>query len=146
MASHSWVISEFFFCRDFSNPAPHGSVETPDVFSFLKPGKNPALPSSCRPVSLLDTIGKLFESIPLARILCEVDGFGRPRNEQFEFRSKHSTTLLPTCLVERVSRNFGEKLTDAVFLDVAKAFDTVWVDGLLYKLTVFNFPLIFLPE
>jgi hypothetical protein len=44
-------------------------------------------------------------------------------------------------LVERVTRNFGEKrLTGAVFLDVAKAFDTVWVDGLVYKLTVLNFP------
>jgi hypothetical protein len=30
------------------------------------------------------------------------------------------------CLTERINRNFGEKrLTDAVFLDVAKAFDTV---------------------
>jgi retron-type reverse transcriptase len=27
-----------------------------------------------------------------------------------------------------------------VFLDVAKAFDTVWVDGLVYKLTVLNLP------
>jgi hypothetical protein len=44
-------------------------------------------------------------------------------------------------LVERVSRNFGEKrLTGAVFLDVAKAFDTVWVDGLPYKLMALKFP------
>jgi len=28
----------------------------------------------------------------------------------------------------------------AVFLDVAKAFDTVWIDGLLYNLTLINFP------
>jgi hypothetical protein len=110
------------------------------VFSFLKPGKEPALPSSYRPTSLLDTIGKLFEYIPLAKILCEVDGFGLHRKENFVFRPKHSTNLLPTCLVERMSRNFGEKkLTGAVFLDVAKAFDNVWVDGLLYKLTVLNF-------
>ena len=41
----------------------------------------------------------------------------------------------------RVSRNFDEKrLTGAVFLDVAKAFDTVWVAGHLYKLTNLNFP------
>jgi hypothetical protein len=40
-----------------------------------------------------------------------------------------------------VSRIFGEKrLTGAVFLDVAKAFDTAWADGLLYKLRVLNFP------
>jgi len=44
-------------------------------------------------------------------------------------------------LVERITRNFGEKRqTGAVFLDVAKAFVTVWIDCLLYKLTLLNFP------
>ena len=44
-------------------------------------------------------------------------------------------------LVERITRNFDEKrLTGAVFIDVAKAFDTVWIDGLVYKLTLLNFP------
>jgi len=62
------------------------------------------------------------------------------RDEQFGFRPKHSTSLQLARLVERITRNFGEKrLTGAVFLDVAKAFDTVWIDGLLYKLTL-NFP------
>jgi hypothetical protein len=63
------------------------------------------------------------------------------RDEQFGFRPRHSTTLQLADLVERVNRNFDERrLTGAVFLDVAKAFDTVWVKGLLYKLTVLNFP------
>ena len=40
-----------------------------------------------------------------------------------------------------MTRNLGEKrLTGVVFLDVAKAFDTVWVDDLLFKLTALNFP------
>jgi len=44
-------------------------------------------------------------------------------------------------LFERVTRNFGEKrLTGAVFLDVAKTFDTVCIDGLFYRLTLLNFP------
>jgi hypothetical protein len=63
------------------------------------------------------------------------------RDEQFGFRPRHNTTLQLSRLVERVNRNFDERrLTCAVFLDVAKAFDTVWVKGLLYKLTVLNFP------
>jgi len=44
-------------------------------------------------------------------------------------------------LVESLTRNFGEKeLTGAVFLDVAKAFDTVWIDDIHDKLTLLNFP------
>jgi hypothetical protein len=38
------------------------------VISILKPGKDPALPSFYRPISLLDTIGKMFEKILLTRI------------------------------------------------------------------------------
>jgi hypothetical protein len=110
------------------------------VISILKPGKDPSLPSSYRSISLLDTIGKLFEKILLSRIPSEVSERGLLRDEQFGFRPKHSTTLQLARLLERVTRNFGEKrLTGANFLDVAKAFDTVWVDGLPFKLTALHF-------
>jgi hypothetical protein len=33
-----------------------------------------------------------------------------------------------------------KRLTGAVFLDVAKAFDTVWFDGLACKLIALKFP------
>jgi hypothetical protein len=80
----------------------------------------------------LDTIGKVFEKILLAKILHEVSERGLMRDEQLRFRSRHSTSLHLARLVERISRNFGEKrLTGAVFLDVTKAFETVWIDGLL---------------
>jgi hypothetical protein len=102
------------------------------VISIFKPGKDPALPSSYRPITLLFTIGKIFENILLARILHEVSERGLLRDEQFRFRPRHSTSLQLARLVERITRNFGEKgLTGAVFLDVAKAFDTVWIDSLL---------------
>jgi hypothetical protein len=111
------------------------------VISVLKPGNDPSLPSSYRPISLLDTIGKVFEKILLSRILSEVSECGLLCDEQFGFRPKHSTSLQLACLVESVSRNFGEKrLTGAVFLDVAKAFDTAWVDGLAYTLMALKFP------
>jgi len=111
------------------------------VICIFKPGKDPALPSSYRPINLLDKVGKLFEMILLSRILNEVNVRGLLRNEQFGFRPRHSTSLQLAHLVERITRNFGEKrLTGAVFLDVAKAFDTVWIDCLLHKLTLLNVP------
>jgi hypothetical protein len=49
---------------------------------------------------------------------------------------REATSLPPSSQ----TRNFGEKrLTGAVFLDMAKDFDTVWIDGILYKLTLLNF-------
>ena len=53
------------------------------VFSIPKHGKDQALSSSYRHLSLLDTMGKLFERILFIKILCEVFGRGLPRNEQF---------------------------------------------------------------
>jgi len=86
----------------------------------------PSLPSSFRHISFLGTIGKLFEKILLARMLHVVSERGLMRDQQFGFRPRHSTPLQLARLVERITRNFGEKrLTGAVFLDVAKAFDTV---------------------
>ena len=51
------------------------------MISILKPRKDPALPSSYWLISLLDTIGKLFEKILLARILHEVSVRGLMRDE-----------------------------------------------------------------
>jgi hypothetical protein len=111
------------------------------VLPILKPRKDTTQPSSYRPISLLDTVGKLFEKILFTRVLREVNERGLLCDEQFGFRPKHSTTLQLARLVQRVNRNCDERwLTGAVFLDVAKAFDTVWVKGLLYKLTVLSFP------
>jgi hypothetical protein len=77
------------------------------VFSILKQGKDPALPSSYQPISLLDTIDKLFERILLTRNLFEIGRRALLCNEQFGFRAKHSTVLQLTLLIERVSKNFG---------------------------------------
>jgi hypothetical protein len=123
--------------RQYFPPAwKHGHV-----VSILKPGKDPTLPSSYRPISLLDTIGKLFEKTLLSRVLKEVNEHRLLRDEQFGLRPRLSKTLQLARLVETVNRNLDERrLTGAVFLDVAKAFDNVWVNGLLYKLTVLKFP------
>jgi len=105
------------------------------------PGKDSVLSSSYRPSRLLDTNGKFFEKILLTRILYEANERGLMRDEKFGFLPRHSTSLQLVHLVERIISNFGEKrLTGAVFLEVTKAFYTAWIDSLLYKLTILNFP------
>ena len=79
------------------------------MISILKPVKDRALLSFYWPTSLLDTIGKLFEKILLARILHVVKERGLMRDEQLGYRPKHSTSLQLAGLVERITRNFGEK-------------------------------------
>jgi hypothetical protein len=111
------------------------------VISTLKPGKDPALPSSYRPISLLDMIGEIFEKILLARILHEVSEHGLLRDELFGFRPRQRTSLQLARFVERITRNFGEKkLTGADFLELAKAFDTVWISPVLFSLYVNDTP------
>jgi len=111
------------------------------VISILKPVKDPALPSSYLPISLLVTIGKLFEKNLPVTILHVINERRLLRDEQFAFRSTHSTSLQLARLVEKITKKFCEKrLAGALFLYQAKSFDTVWIDGLLYKLTLLNFP------
>jgi hypothetical protein len=59
------------------------------VVSILKPGKEPTLHSSYKPISLLDAVG--VENIPLARVLREVNELGLLRDEQFGIRHRHSS-------------------------------------------------------
>jgi hypothetical protein len=69
-----------------------------------------------------------FEKILFSSVLREVNKRGLLRDEQFGFRTTHSITLHLARLVERVNRNFDDRrITGAVFLNVAKAFDTVRV-------------------
>ncbi|KAJ3625323.1 hypothetical protein MTP99_018875 [Tenebrio molitor] len=63
-------------------------------------------------------------------------------DEQFGFRPKHSTADQLIHVTEFISHGMNQnKSTGAIFLDVAKAFDTVWHDGLVYKLHTAGLPL-----
>jgi len=85
-------------------------------------------------------MGKLFENILLARTSHLVSERGLMRDEQFGLGPRHDTSLQLARLVERIIRNFDKRrLAGAVFLNVAKAFDSVWI-GDLYKLPIPNLP------
>lgn len=113
------------------------------VIGIPKPGKPATEASSYRPISLLVNFGKLFERVILARLRDFSDSHNLLPNEQFGFRAKHSCTHQVHRIVEHISTEFDRnthKPTGAVFLDVAKAFDKVWHNGLIYKLYKLGVP------
>ena len=61
--------------------------------------------------------------------------------EQFRFRRFHSTVQQIKRIQKHVKDNFTlQRSTVMVLLDIEKAFDTVWHNGLIFKLINFNFP------
>jgi hypothetical protein len=74
------------------------------VVSTVKPGKDPMLPFSNRPINLLGIVRNLFEKIQLTGILQEVSERGLLRYERFGFRLGHSITLRLARLFERLTR------------------------------------------
>lgn len=64
------------------------------------------------------------------------------RNQQFGFRSKHSTTQQVLRIVETVSLRFNQdKSTAMTLLDIEKAFDSVWHNALRHKIFRSNYPI-----
>lgn len=105
------------------------------VIPIHKPGKKPELAASYRPISLLPLFGKLYEKILLTRLHNE--GTILCQQEQFGFRKGHSSCHQLARVIQDVSRQYTRKIpTIMVFLDIEKAFDRVWHDGLVHKLLI----------
>jgi hypothetical protein len=116
--------------------------KTANVIFIPKPGKDPKFPQNHRPISLLSSVGKVIEKLIHFRLAKVISANHTIPDEQFGFRPKHSTTDQLLRVTEYVSVGFERKhVTGIVFLDVAKAFDTVWHDGLVFKLRESNVPL-----
>lgn len=110
-----------------------------NIIMIPKPGKDPKIPINHRPISLLNTISKVFETLLLNRI--KIYTMPQIRSEQFGFRPYHSTTLQLLNIIDELVINSNlKKKTAAVLLDVEKAFDKVWHKGLTYKLIQFKIP------
>lgn len=61
--------------------------------------------------------------------------------EQFGFRPQHNTTHQLLRVIENASEGLQtRKHVGGIFLDVAKAFDKLWITGLIYKMIKLNFP------
>lgn len=94
-----------------------------------------------RPISLLNCESKIYECF-LRDILNELyEEHDLINPLQFGFTKARSTNHAVSYFLENVHFGFNDKLpTLAVSLDLKKAFDTVWVNGLVYKMHLNRIP------
>ena len=108
---------------------------------LLKPDKLPSLTTSYRPISLISSIMKLFERVIEQRLRSHLEHIGFINRHQSGFRKAKSTDdhlFRPSqSIIESFHR--GEHVV-ASFLDVEKAFDNVWHNGLRLKIFQLDLP------
>ncbi|GBN44864.1 putative RNA-directed DNA polymerase from transposon X-element [Araneus ventricosus] len=115
--------------------------KTAVVVPILKPGKDPTQPENYRAISLLSTFSKLTKNFILDKLNDHLAENKILCPEQFGFR-KSLTTAHQLLRVFEYITSGSEKgeCTGAVFLDVRKAFDRVWIQGLIHKLIKYKIP------
>ena len=93
------------------------------------------IPNNYRPISLLPCISKLFEKVIYKRIADFCKAQNIITEKQFGFRTKHSTKNALTHLTDTLAEKMdNSESCIVVFLDLAKAFETVDHKILLQKL------------
>lgn len=105
------------------------------MIPILKRGKNKSKAQSYRPISLTSCVCKTLERIINQRLQLYLETESVIVPEQAGFRQYRSTEDQTTHLSQVIEDAFqAQKAVLAVFIDLQKAFDKVWKDGLLVKL------------
>ena len=95
--------------------------------------------SNYRPISLLPTISKIFERIIYNQLYQYFNDNGLLAEQQYGFRSQHSTEYAATKLIDRISQEMDSgKTPGALYIDLSKAFDTLSFEIILYKLKYYG--------
>ena len=108
-------------------------LKTAKVIPLYKDGSKSDC-SNYRPISLLPTIGKLYERVLNAQILDFFNKHDIISHRQFGFRAKRNTVDAIAEVIENLRNSIIDKSSaSCVFVDLKKAFDTVDYDILLTK-------------
>ncbi|CAB3230818.1 unnamed protein product [Arctia plantaginis] len=135
------VLLTFIFNAALTNNIFPQQWKEAVVIGIPKPGKPKFEPASYRPISLLKGLGKIYERKIYSRLKAHADENLLLPHEQFGFRTKHSCVQQVHRIVEFTSERLQRNLfTGVLFFDVAKAFDKVWHNGLIYKLYTMGVP------
>ena len=111
------------------------------IILLNKPDKPTSNPSNYRPISLINTMSKTLEKIIKNRLYKWAEDNNKLNKEQAGFRQKKSTNDKIFELTQIATQAKNRKhYTAAVFLDIEKAFDKIWHNGLIHKLHNINTP------
>jgi len=93
------------------------------------------LPGNYRPISILPIISKVYEKIVNGRLLKFLEDNSLFYEHQYGFRHGYSTKLSLINLINQITKYTDEgRMTVGIFIDFAKAFDTIDHSILLKKL------------
>jgi hypothetical protein len=112
------------------------------VIPILEPGKPLSDPGSHRPISLLSRVSKLPERVVAHRLNSFIHQNHILPSKWFGFHKQCSTVSQLARITAFLIHGFNLRM---VSLDTEKAYNTVWLNGLLCKLISLQLPDSFLP-
>jgi len=129
--ARAWLMK--FFNNILTNTKIPTIFKKSKIIAICKPGKPTNAADSYRPIALLSVCYKLLERLVLNRIGPIIDAI--TPIEQAGFRPGRSCTDQIAALTTYIEKGFqNKKKTTAAFIDLTAAYDTVWREGLLFKL------------
>lgn len=114
-------------------------------FLIPKPGKVHTNPINYRLITLIEPISKIFEKIINFRLKSYMEETNQFHPYQYGFRTGRSiqdVLLYSTSFIEKFHTKIPNKMTQITCLDIEKAFDKVWLNGLNYKIFQLDLPIL----
>ncbi|KAF8069361.1 LINE-1 reverse transcriptase-like [Scenedesmus sp. PABB004] len=127
-----WGALAAFFNLQFTLET---KAQTAGVITPIYKRGDPTDPANYRPITLGSAVDKLYNLVLNKRLTDHLEGHGLLHDAQQGFRPGRSAAdnifMLTSCLDARAAQGLD---TYVLFLDIAKAYDTVWRSGLLHNL------------
>ena len=131
----TWIYNEIVLSENIPQYFKKGYI-----ISIPKPGKSYVIKDNNRGITLLPVFYKLFELIILER----ENSWFEQNLDELQGAAQKSGSCIHTSMLVQEAVAYNLEKGESVYCtlgDIKKAFDTVWIDGLLYKLNLGNIDL-----